>query len=66
MQPESRRLLDHMLAAAWAVERFTRGKTLDDLRGDDVLRSAIYFKFAVIGEALAQLSRDDQPTAQDQ
>jgi uncharacterized protein with HEPN domain len=63
MRPESRRLLSDMPTAGSAVERFTHGKTLDDLRGDDVLRSAIYFKFAVIGKALAQLSRDDEQTA---
>lgn len=64
MPPEARKLLTDMLNSAEAVLRFVSGKTLEDMRLDDVLRSSVYFKFVVIGEALAQLRRFD-PTLAD-
>jgi len=65
MPPEARKLLADMLNAAEAVQHFVAGKTLDNLRIDDVLRSSVYFKFVIMGEALAKLRRSF-PTVADQ
>jgi uncharacterized protein with HEPN domain len=39
-----------------------KGRTISDLAHDDLLRSGIYWKFSVIGEAISQLRRVDEPT----
>lgn len=64
MRPESRKLLADIQEAGSAVVRFVHEKTLADLKTDDLLRSAIYFKFAVIGEAVAQLRQQEPEVAQ--
>ncbi len=64
MQPESRKLLEDMRLAAVSIQHFLRGKSLTDLKGEDLLRSAIYYKFAIIGEALSQLRHQDPQTAE--
>ena len=64
MQPESKKLLFDMREAAEAICAFVDGRNMDDLRGDDFLRSAIYYKFVIIGEALSRLRQRDQLTAQ--
>ena len=51
-----------MLDAADSIRRFANGRQLQDLATDDLLRSGIYWKFVVIGEALAQIKRLDEPT----
>ncbi|MDN5862618.1 MAG: DUF86 domain-containing protein, partial [Salinisphaera sp.] len=45
--------------AAKAVQQFVADKTLDDYRGDLMLRSAVERQFEIIGEALTQLRRLD-------
>jgi len=65
MQPESRKLLLDMLEAGNAVMGFVGGKSLSDFKQDALLRSGIYFNFIVIGEALSQLKRIDEATAQE-
>ena len=62
MQPDSRKLLSDVRDAAAAIIAFARDKTIADLAGDDLLRSGVYWKFAVIGEAMSQLRRIDEPT----
>jgi uncharacterized protein with HEPN domain len=62
MPPEVRKLLADMAAAADSITHFARGRQLQDLDTDDLLRSGIYWKFVVIGEALSQLKRIDEPT----
>lgn len=59
MQPEVRRLLVDMTEAVVLIRDFANGKTLADFSQDKLLRSAIYFQFAVVGEALTQLRRLD-------
>jgi uncharacterized protein with HEPN domain len=63
MQPESRKLLLDMLEAGNAVIGFVRGKSVSDFKQEALLRSGIYFNFIVIGEALSQLKKFDEPTA---
>ena len=53
-----------MREAAQAIVEFTRSRAMDDLRGDDILRSAVYYKFIIIGEALSKLRQHDPSTAQ--
>ncbi len=63
MQPDSRKLLQDMLQAGQAIQRFAGGKALADLKSDELLRSGIYFQFLVVGEALSQLTKSDPATA---
>jgi uncharacterized protein with HEPN domain len=51
-------LYDIQDAASWIFE-FVRGKSFDDYRSDELLRSGVERKFEVIGEALNRLKRDD-------
>ena len=53
-----------MREAAEAICSFVDDRDMDDLRGDDLLRSAVYYKFVIIGEALSKLRQRDQLTAQ--
>ncbi len=62
MQLESRTLLTDALQAVRTIEEFARGRGFDDLAKDKLLRSAIYWQFALLGEALTRLQKLDQPT----
>ena|SRR5437764_834337 len=62
MQLESRKLLQDALEAAIAVEEFTHGRVFEELSKEKLLRSAIYWQFALIGEALARLQKLDKGT----
>jgi uncharacterized protein with HEPN domain len=62
MQPDSRKLLADIRDATVAIAAFVKGRALIDLAHDDLLRSGIYWKFTVIGEAISQLRRVDEPT----
>lgn len=55
MQPETKKLLFDMYESARSIQQFVAGKELADVQRDDQLRSAIYFKFVIIGEALTQI-----------
>ena len=52
-------LLEDIRLAAADVEEFTRGRTLDDFKTNELLRSAVERKFIVIGEALVRLEKLD-------
>jgi uncharacterized protein with HEPN domain len=45
-----------------SIRRFVDGRNLDDLLPDDPLRPALYWKFFIIGEALTQIKKIDEPT----
>mgnify|MGYP001552385367 CR=1 FL=1 len=64
MRLESQKLLSDASEAAQAIEAFTRNKSFDDLVSDKILRSAVYYQFVIVGEALARLARTDEPTFQ--
>jgi uncharacterized protein with HEPN domain len=53
----------HARHAGDAVLRYVRGRTLDDYRADDFLRSAVERQLQNVGEAIAQLARLDAETA---
>ncbi|MBI5851412.1 MAG: DUF86 domain-containing protein [Planctomycetes bacterium] len=60
MQLEVKKHLSDALSAVERVERFAKGKSLDDYRTDDLLRAAVERQFVTIGEALVRL-RDRSP-----
>ena len=62
MQLESRTLLTDALTAVDLIEQFTRGRKLEDLAANPLLRSGIYWQFAVLGEALSRLQKVDTAT----
>lgn len=49
--------LRDMLDACARIARFVRGKTLDDYRADELLRSAVERQIEIIGEAARRLSQ---------
>ena len=57
MQPGIKKLLTDMLEAAESIQRFAANQSLAELQRNDLLRSAIYFKYVIIGEALTQIRR---------
>lgn len=59
MRLESRKLLVDALEAVIAIEQFVQNRTFEDMGQDKLFRSGLYWQFAVLGEALAQLRRID-------
>ena len=64
MQLESKKLLLDMQAAADRIAAFLRNKSVADFMSDEMLRSAVYYQFTIVGEALAQLRVRDEVTAE--
>jgi len=48
---EYRLLLSDILQAAEDIQKFTLGKSLEDFALDEKTKSAVLYKFAVMGEA---------------
>lgn len=63
MQPESQKYLWDALNAADQIATFVQGKDFPAYLGDALLRSGVERQLEIIGEALAQLARRDQETA---
>ncbi|OGA65472.1 MAG: hypothetical protein A3G81_12660 [Betaproteobacteria bacterium RIFCSPLOWO2_12_FULL_65_14] len=63
MRLEARKHLRDIQIAAERVERFTRGKQLEQYLADDMLRSAVERQFTIIGEALSRLDQDSPAVA---
>lgn len=57
MKDEARKHLHDIREAVVAIRRFVRGKSLENYRTDEMLRSAVERKFEIIGEALNRLFR---------
>lgn len=59
MQPDDRdaAFLWDMSQACHLIARFIDGQTVDELRDDDLLRSAIHWQVIVLGEAAHRISR---------
>ncbi|MEX2581257.1 MAG: DUF86 domain-containing protein [Verrucomicrobiales bacterium] len=55
MNEESLKHYFDALTAAWAIQRFSRGKNFEDYCSNDLLASAIERKFEIIGEALNRI-----------
>jgi len=62
MPPEVKKYLSDMTEAAAAIETFCRGRVIADLSSDKFFRSAVYYQFVIIGEALSQLHKIDEAT----
>lgn len=60
MPPEIRKLLADIREAATAIAEFSTGREMADLAADKLLRSAIYYQFVIIGEAISQLRQLDE------
>ena len=63
MRREALKLLWDMQNAADSVVEFLAGKTFEDYRQSKLLRSGVERQLFIIGEALSQLSRFDEPLA---
>ena len=63
MRLEAKKYLADIQAAAERIQRFTKDKTFEQYRGNELLRSAVERQFTIVGEALAQLDRDDPAIA---
>lgn len=63
MTPEARKLLEDMRDAAGDVAAFTAGKSLESYLADRQLRRAVERSFEIVGEALSQLRKIDEPLA---
>ncbi|HSV73787.1 MAG TPA: HepT-like ribonuclease domain-containing protein [Chthonomonadales bacterium] len=64
MRREAKKYLYDIQQAAELIAGFTQGKTLAEHEGDAMLRSAVERQFGIIGEALAQLARLNEPLAE--
>ena len=61
MLPEARAYLYE--EATVLIDQFRRGKTFDNYRSDELLRSGVERQLEIIGEAVSKLSRVDPATA---
>ena len=64
MTTEARKRLHDIRMAAEAPCRFTDGKTVEELKRDEVLQAAVERKLEVIGEAFVHLRTEDAATAE--
>ena len=64
MTTEGRKRLHDIRLTAEALARFTAGKTVEQLKADEVLQAAIERKLEIIGEAFVQLRDEDPDTAE--
>ncbi|MBX9924750.1 MAG: DUF86 domain-containing protein [Hyphomicrobiaceae bacterium] len=63
MHADSVKLLWDARSAADRVARFVSGKSFEDYRSDEMLRSAVERQLEIVGEALGRLRRIDGETA---
>src|SRR5947209_3997408 len=63
MPHDPRKSLEDMRRAAEFLRTMTAGRTLDDDRADEVLRTVVERKFEIIGEALNRLEKADPALA---
>jgi uncharacterized protein with HEPN domain len=63
MERKSPKLLEDIRDAAAFVRQATSNKSLDDFRGNRLLRQAVERNFEIIGEAVGRLSKEDPSTA---
>jgi uncharacterized protein with HEPN domain len=63
MQADAAKYVWDAKEAARRILRFAASRTVDDYRGDELLRSAIERQFTILGEALARLRQLDASLA---
>jgi ribonuclease HepT-like protein len=59
MSPKVRAYLFDMQHAVLGILAFVDGRTIDDFKGDLLLRSAVERQFEIIGEAMTRLRKDN-------
>lgn len=64
MRLEAKKYLYDIEEAAELIADFTAGKAFTEYEGDAMLRSAVERQFEIVGEALAQMARLDEPLAE--
>ena len=64
MTTEARKRLHDIRLAAEALCRFTDGKSVGDLKRDEMLQAAVERKLEIMGEAFVQLRVEDAATAE--
>ncbi len=64
MRLEAQKYLFDIRQAVERIARFCEGKTFDDYRGDELLRSGVERQFEIMGEALSQLVKHDPEVAE--
>lgn len=64
MQLNTRKLLEDLRVACERVATFSEGRSLEDFRGDPLLRSAILRQLTLAGEAVRRLLEKDSATAE--
>jgi uncharacterized protein with HEPN domain len=63
MQRDPRKYLWDAQRAVDRLRQFSDGKTFADYQADAMLRSAVERQFEIVGEALNQLSKEDETLA---
>ena len=64
MLPEHKKFLFDMQRSATLITQFIAGKNFSDFEQDQMFRSAAYYQFTIIGEALSQLRAINPDIAQ--
>jgi len=55
--PENDKIrLEHVVEAINEINTFANGKIIDDLYGNSMFRSAVYYQLTIIGEAVNKIS----------
>jgi uncharacterized protein with HEPN domain len=63
MRRDPKMYLADMLKAVNELQKFVDGRSLPEFRSDSMLKSAVQWQLAVIGEALSQLRKLDEQIA---
>jgi uncharacterized protein with HEPN domain len=63
MQRDPKMYLADMLKAVVELQKFVNGRSLDEFQTDSLLKSAVQWQLAIIGEALSQLKKFDEAIA---
>jgi uncharacterized protein with HEPN domain len=64
MTTEARKRLHDIRLAAGALCRFAAGKSVEDLKRDEILQAAVERKLEIMGEAFVQLRVEDAAIAE--
>ncbi len=64
MRLEAKKYLYDIAEAARLLTNFTAGKAFTEYEADAMLRSAVERQFEIVGEALAQMARLEEPLAE--
>ena len=63
MRLEARKYLADIQVAAERIARFCHGKSFEQYRADEMLRSAVERQLSVLGEALSRLDKESPEVA---